>query len=247
MPNVNPGPATTGANNNAQGGNWYLNGYLFESAGDNITAFPGGGQTNATPLVVELNRITTVATNGDSVKLPNSAPGLTIFIVNHTNNSVQVFGSGTDQIDDVAATTGVSQMPNSTVLYFCATAGNWYTEGLAGGFARGYALQTFSAATIAGSTTLTQAAGTLVTTMLANVTGGAATAITLPVSAQGMEITVHNISAFTLSVFPNAGGTTTETINALAANAAISLPTNTSTVFTCVVPGQWYTIPRVPS
>jgi hypothetical protein len=245
MPNVNPGPATTGANNNAQGGNWYLNGYLFESAGDNITAFPGGGQTNATPLVVELNRITTVATAGDSVKLPTSAAGLTIFIVNHTNNSVQVFGAGTDRIDDVATATGVNQMPNSTVLYFCATAGDWYTEGLAGGFARGYALQTFSSATVAGNTTVTQAAGTPIVTMLVNVTGGAATAVVLPTSANGMEITVHNISAFNVSVFPAAGGT--ETINALSPNAAIVMATNTSTVFTCVVPGQWYTIPRVPS
>ena len=247
MPNVNPGPSQTGTQPNTNAGSFALSGYLLESPADNLTAFAGGGQANALPLTAELNRITTVATNGDSVKLPPSQAGLTIYIVNHTLNTLQVFGNGVDLIDDVVTTTGVSQMPNSTVLYFCSTAGNWYTEGLAGGFVRGYSLQTFSAASVTGNATITQAAGTPITTMLVNVTGAAASSVTLPASAQGAEITIHNISAFAVSVFPNAGGTGTEAINALGANNAISMAANTSTVFTCVVPGQWYTIPRVPS
>ena len=180
--------------------------------------------------------------------LPSSAPGLEILLINHGSNPMQVFGNGSDQIDDVTASVGVSQMQNSFVLYSCAANGNWYTEGLATGFQRGTSLQTFSAAVIAANATGTQASGTAVATMLANVTAaGANYSVTLPASAVGLEITVHNISANTIKVFPNAGGTGTEAINALGANNAISMTTQTSTVFTCATAGQWYTVPRTPS
>ena len=73
--------------------------------------------------------------------------------------------------------------------------------------------------------------------------------MTLPASAVGMVITIHSVTAANiLSVFPNAGGTTTEKINALGANAALVFPgALASTQFTCAVAGQWYTVPRVPS
>jgi len=221
--------------------------YILESSQDNITATAGGGQTNAYQISSQTARVAVVATSGDSVQLPSSAPGLEILLINHGANPMQVFGNGTDQIDDVASSTGVSQMQNSFVLYSCASAGKWYTEGLATGFQPGTSLQTFSAAQIAANATNTQAAGTPVASMLVNVTAGAAGSVTLPVSASGLEITVHNISAYTVSVFPNAGGTGTEKINSGAANAALSLPTGTSTVFTCQTAGQWYTVPRTPS
>jgi hypothetical protein len=161
---------------------------------------------------------------------------------------MQVYGQGADQIDDAGATTGVSQMANSFVLYSCAAPGNWYTEGLAQGFQRGTSLTTFSSAQVAANATGTQASGTPIVTMLVNVTSASNNySVTLPVSAPGLDITIHNISANTVKVFPNAAGTTTETINALSANAAISMTTATSCQFTCVTAGQWYTVPRVPS
>lgn len=310
-------------------------GFLFESASDSLVALAGGAQYLATPLAAELCRIITAAGTVppyDSVALPPSAKGMTLFVVNHGTNPIQVFGAGTDIVDDVTmpllgvaitgtagqfsctatnspllvgqnvvisgvyggtgsitgyanpttyaisvtngnntftlttltgvalVTTagtptgltytingGVTQMANSTVLYFSSTAGNWYTEGLASGFVRGLSLQTFSAANVTGNATITQAAGTPIVSMLANVSGGAASAVTMPASAVGVEITVHNTSAFAVSVFPNAGGTGTEKINALTANSSISLPSQTSTVFTCTTAGTWLTVPRVPS
>lgn len=101
--------------------------------------------------------------------------------------------------------------------------------------------------TIAANATVTQAAGTPVTAEVTNVTSAAAGAVTLPACVPGNQIIVHNISAFTVTVFPNAGGTTTEKINALGNNAGLALPTNTSTTFTGAALGQWYTVPRVPS
>jgi hypothetical protein len=222
--------------------------FLLESSQDNITATAGGGQANAFQITSQTVRIATVASIGDSVMLPPSAPGLELLVINHGANAMQVFGNGADIIDDQLATTGVSQMSNSLVIYSCATAGKWYTEGLSSGFAAALGLQTFSYATIAANVGGTQVTGTPITQMLNNITAaGANYSATLPPSAPGLELTVHNISANTILVFPNAGGTGTEKINAAAANASISMPTNTSTVFTCNVAGQWWTVPRVPS
>jgi hypothetical protein len=227
--------------------------YLRGSNLDTITAHSGGGQSSAFQLASEISRITTATATSvpyDSVALPTSAAGLELVVVNHSNNPIQVFGNNTEGalIDDVATATGVTQMGNSTVLYFCITAGNWYTEGLSSGFVRGYSLQTFSASTVAANSGGTQGTGTAISTMLANVTAaGASYSVTLPPSSVGMEITIHNISTSTILVFPNAGGTGTETINAISANGSMSINTNTSTVFTCTVAGQWYTVPRVPS
>ena len=101
--------------------------------------------------------------------------------------------------------------------------------------------------TIAANTTVTQAAGTPVASELCNISATAAGAATLPASVAGLQITVHNLSAYNVTVFPNAGGTTTEKINALTSNAGYVMATNTSTTFTCAVAGQWYTVPRVAS
>ena len=221
--------------------------FLLESSQDNITATAGGGQANAFQINAQTVRVTTVATTNDSVMLPPSQAGLEMLVINHGVNPMIVYGFASDVIDDTTVGQGVQQMQNSFVLYSCATPGNWYTEGLATGFQRGTSLQTFSSSNIAANATNTQASGTPVVTMLANVTAGAAGSVTLPVSAPGLEITIHNVSAFTVNVFPNAGGTGTEKINALGNNAALALPTNTSTQFTCTTAGQWFTVPRVPS
>jgi len=221
--------------------------FILESAQDNITATAGGAQSGAFQIMTQTARVTTVVSVGDSVALPSATAGLELIIINHGQNAMNVFGNGSDRVDDQASGTPVSQMANSMVIFTCVTPGNWYTEGLSSGFATSLGLQTFSYQTSAANATVTQAAGTLITTMMTNLTAGAAGAATLPVSQPGLELTVHNISAFAVTVFPSAGGTTTEKINALGANAGLSLPASTSTVFTSNVLGQWWTVPRVPS
>jgi hypothetical protein len=99
-----------------------------------ITAFAGGGQTNATLLTNGINRVDTVATAADSVKLPAStagtAPGILgqiVIVTNNTATSMQVFGSGTDTINigagDVATATGVAQAANKTAIYIATSTG----------------------------------------------------------------------------------------------------------------------------
>lgn len=95
-----------------------------------LTAHAGGGQTNALALTSLYNEITTVGTAADSVKLPLAAVGLAIVVANAAaSNSMQVFGAGTDTINNVATGTGVAQAAGKSAVYYCtaaAPAGNWY-------------------------------------------------------------------------------------------------------------------------
>lgn len=94
-------------------------------ASNAVTAFATGGQTSATALTGMINRISTCATAGDSVKLPASAAGLEITVINDGAAGAQIFGAGTDTINSVATATGVPQMPGTIVTYRCTAAGNW--------------------------------------------------------------------------------------------------------------------------
>lgn len=227
--------------------------YHINSAIDSVTATAGGGQGAAYPVISQHTRVTTVATAGDSIALSRAFAGVNLWVTNASANAMQVFAdiTGSDTIDGVAGSTGVSQMSNSLVLYHCTVDGKWTTVGLGQGFASAVlGLPTTAFATIAANATGTQASGVAITTPVVFVTsGGSAYSVTLPVSAPGMVIDVITVSgsAHTVAVFPNAGGTTTETINALSANAGITMANLTSATFLCSAAGQWYTNPRVPS
>ena len=101
---------------------------------DSLTAHAGGGQGSALALTGAINRITTVATAGDSVVLPASVAAAEVIVINAGANPCQVYGAGTDTINGVATATGVSQQPNSAVLYVCVTAGSWFAVNIGIGF-----------------------------------------------------------------------------------------------------------------
>ena len=215
--------------------------FLYESASNAITAFAGGGQASAVALTSQTNRVTTVATAGDSVKLPAAVAGLELTVINRGANDMAVFPSTGDAIDGQAANTSVLQMPNSVVLYFCSIAGQWESEGLASGFG-GPGLATQSAqdgltAKAGGG----QGGGPTINRMINRVTtvATAADSITLPVSARGLTITIVNAAAAnSMNVFPNTG----DAINALAANAAYALAAGKTATFYCTAAGQWHTV-----
>ena len=98
----------------------------FTSVQTGVTAYAGGGQTNATQLIAAQVVVATVATAADSVKLPASQVGAIVMIQNNGANSVQVFGRGTDTINGVAAATGVAQAAGKSALYFSPSLGKWY-------------------------------------------------------------------------------------------------------------------------
>lgn len=212
-----------------------------ESFQDNIIATPSGTQSNSVQMGGQTSRIATVATAGDGVRLPASRPGLEVLVINHGANPVQVYGSGFDKINDVAFATGVSQMQNSMVIYSCATSGNWYSEGLAGGYVAGFATLSSKDAITAGAGN-SQAVGLTrpLTSMINRIVTIATTldSVALPAAAPGLNIVVINAhAANSLSVWPFTG----DAINALAANAAyVQAPVKTVTFYSTVA-GIWHT------
>lgn len=214
-----------------------ITGLVYESASNALTAFAGGGQTNALKLVSEINVIGTVATAGDSIALPVSAPGLTIVVINKGANACQVYGQGTDTIDGVATATGVSQMVNSMVIYSCAVAGAWYSEGLATGWA-GPGLQALSFSNgLTAHAGGGQGAALALTSMVNRVTtvATAGDSVALPAATAGLAITVINSGANPMQVF----GAGTDTINGVATATGVSQMQNSVCLYVCTAAGLW--------
>ena len=118
---------------------------IGESVSSGLTAYAGGGQTNALLLTSQNNFFTTVATAGDSAKLPltqntltarSHTPTLTItpaigwqiFVYNGGANSMQLYGSGTDTINGVATATGIALPAGSFAICTCTASGLWLAQ-----------------------------------------------------------------------------------------------------------------------
>lgn len=218
--------------------NFTISGFLYESYQSGVVAFAGGGQASATQLVSEVNLVNTVATAGDSVKLPTAAKGLTIIVVNKGANPITVYGMLADTIDDNASATGVTQMQLSEVIYSCAIDGKWYANGLGTGFAG--AFPTIGTTdNITASATVSQAGGTLITTPGNRVVtvASAGNALTLPPSKNGMQIVVTDAHATNgIVIYPALG----DQIESLGVNANYALPATKTVTFICYTAGQWH-------
>lgn len=101
--------------------------HAFElgSVEDDIIAHAGGGKASAYQLSCKVNRLATVATTADSVKLPASDVGMEVVVINDGANAAQVFGAGTDTIDGVATATGVPLTNTKRAVFYCHAAGEW--------------------------------------------------------------------------------------------------------------------------
>lgn len=213
-------------------------GVLFQESAANTLTATGSNQGNALALTNEINRFTTVGL-GTGALLPPAATGLTIFVVNHGANPLQVYGAGNDTIDDVTNTVGVPQMPGSVTIYTAAAAGTWYSEGIGTGYSGSLPTTSFTDNLSANSGGV-QSGATAITTVMARFTtvGGAGFSAVLPTAAAGLYITVINAGANTLAIFP-AGS---DQINTLPASAAFQLqPGGVCTFFTTVT-SKWHTI-----
>jgi hypothetical protein len=217
-------------------------GFLLESAQDNITAFAGGGQGNATPLAAEVNRITAVASIGDSVRLPPSAPGLSIVVINHGGRQMQVYGSGADTVNDVASATGIPQMAGSTTIYACATAGAWYSNGTAEGYANGLLTMSYSDGIVARAGG-GQAGAVPLTAMINRVTtvATAADSVSLPTAVPGLTVTVINAAAANaMQVFAALGSS--DTIDGVAGATGYAQAAGKTVEYLSTAAGAWHKI-----
>lgn len=97
---------------------------------EGVTAHAGGTQAAAFQLTGHAANVTVVATAADSVALPLAVAGAVYFLQNSdAADSMQVFGAGTDTINNVATATGVAQAAGKSGAYFCtksAPAGKWF-------------------------------------------------------------------------------------------------------------------------
>lgn len=211
--------------------------FLIHTSDNGITAHAGGGQASATALPDEVNNVTIVATVGDSVKLPVSIAGMQVLVINDATNAMQVFGAGTDTIDDVATATGVTQLGLSVVLYTSPIAGKWYSLGLGQTFSAGG----FPLATVSNNLTAhsggTQAAALALVSSLNRVTtvAAAADSVKLPASVAGLTITVINNGANVMQVF----GAGTDTINGVATATGVPQQPNSVVRYYSAVAGLW--------
>lgn len=215
-------------------------GLFYESFTDTITAGTTQTQAGAVQLTSEINRVTVVGTINDGVKLPASAAGLTILIINKGTKACKVYGLGADKVDDITNTTGVVQMAGSVAFYVCATAGNWYSEGIGTGYSG--SLSTFSYAdALSANSGAVQAGATAITTSIARFTtvGGAGYSSVLPAAAAGLSITViHGAAANNMNVFP-AG---TDQINGQVASTAYVQAPGSVVEYVTTATGVWHTI-----
>jgi hypothetical protein len=217
---------------------------------DNIAATPSGTQANSTKLLMMLNRVTTVASPGDGVVLPPALPGVEICVINaHPSNLMTVFGNVSDTlINNVAAATGIQQLPMSIGYYVCLKPGVWHAPGVGVGTNGNF--PTYSTQTgITASATQTQIAATLLTASQCQISTCATlhNAVRLPPAVAGMEVTVVNNGAQNADTWPSSqaqGGVSGgDTILPSAQNAALpSIPAaGTVTIFYCFVTGIWVT------
>lgn len=201
----------------------------------------GANQAAATPLPADFNRITT-ATANQGVRLPAAVQGLDIVVSNKSGVPIIVYGNGTDTVDGIAGATGVSQMNNSVVFFFCTANGIWETEGLATGYA-GNGLQTLQFTDAVAAAGTTQATATPLTAALNAVSSATANqGVNLPPISPGMMIVVENTTAVAIIVYPAQGASTT--INGQSAAQGVIVQPGTVANFNATNSNNWVASPN---
>jgi len=233
--------------------NLTITGLFTESAS---VALTGGsaGQSTALALATEINQFSTVA-SGTGAALPVAVKGLTILIANNGANPLQVYGcynGGTngDTIDGIATGTGVTQMQGSTTLYVCTQSyiagtqnGTWTSNGIEG-YSGSLITQNYQTGVSAAGTS--QATATQLVNQLAVVsTVTTGTGVNLPgtvvsttTQSAGLEVTVINLGANALLVYPPQNATS-DTINGQASTVGTTILPGCVAVFNSAANGVW--------
>ena len=172
--------------------------YPIVSTQDAITATPSGTQATSLILSATVNRISTVASTNDGVRLPVSKAGSWITLINDGANAMQVFGHLTATINDVTSATGISQAPLSCVTYFCPVVGKWYTDGTGAGNYTGN-FDGIIGATTPAAGTFTTLTGTVITGGIIN---GGDTAVASATLTLNSSATLTNVVGMVVTVVP---------------------------------------------
>ena len=90
---------------------------------------------------------------------------------------------------------------------------------------------------VTASTTQTQAGGKAITAAMTNVSSANANdAVTFPQALPGRYLFLVNSSGNTINAFPAVG----DALNAAGANNSVSIATATTSVYVCILKGQWW-------
>jgi hypothetical protein len=92
---------------------------------NNITAHAGGGSFLAYALTKKCNRVSTVASAGDSIKLPSGYAGMSIYICNVSGTSCDCFPAAGGYIDSLPVDTAVSIGGAEFPMFFCYADKKW--------------------------------------------------------------------------------------------------------------------------
>lgn len=92
---------------------------------DVYTAFAGGGQASATPLLKQFNAVDTVATAGDSVKALSATVGVWQTVRNDSSggNDMNLYPQVGENFKGFAANEPLSISPGQSITYFCYVVG----------------------------------------------------------------------------------------------------------------------------
>jgi O-acetylhomoserine/O-acetylserine sulfhydrylase-like pyridoxal-dependent enzyme len=122
-------PPVAGSGYALQDGRWLLalaaGGNLAYENG--ITATAGGTKAAAfqLPAGVFLFEIDTVANAGDSVLMPAAIQGNMVAIFNNGASNLDIYGRGTDTINQSTTATAYVLTPGQCAILFCAKTGLW--------------------------------------------------------------------------------------------------------------------------
>lgn len=181
-----------------------------------IVATASGNQSTAYQLGAQINRVDTVASGSDSVKLPKivaspgqlsktgASRGASIVVTNNGANAMQLFGGALDTINGVTSATGIAVSAGVTLVCFAVDlniatgVGTWVATAAAVAIASG----TISGVTISSSTFTTG------NTFQSIPAGDSNLDLTGQAAAQGGQIT---LTGGTSSTSANAGGAITLT------------------------------------
>ena len=95
------------------------------AAATGLTAKAGGGQSGATALTGNVNKVTTVASANDSVLLPPAVVGRRVSVRNGAANSLNAFPQSGEAINEGAANAAFAVTAGKTAIFEAVASGLW--------------------------------------------------------------------------------------------------------------------------
>lgn len=103
-----------------------ISGFIVHTSTNAITASSTQTQLAATALTSKINRVVTVASANNAVKLPAATAGKEVTVINaHASNAIGVFPASGDTINALSQDAVYAMAAAKTAMFFCAVAGTW--------------------------------------------------------------------------------------------------------------------------